>query len=165
MARLFVAVWPPAAVLDGLELLPRAPLAGARWTTRPQWHVTLRYFGVVDEKRALEAFGAVRAPAVTAVAGPGARRLGRNVLVLPVAGLEPLAAAVDDAMGDLGPTRDHPFTGHLTLARAGRGTLPRLDVPIDATWTVQEVALVDSHLHPAGAVYDTLSVCRLDGGG
>ena len=48
MARLFVAVWPSADVLDALERLPRPPLAGARWTTRRQWHVTVRYFGVVD---------------------------------------------------------------------------------------------------------------------
>ena len=45
--RLFVAVWPPDDVIDVLADLPRPEVAGVRWTTRGQWHVTLRFLGHV----------------------------------------------------------------------------------------------------------------------
>jgi 2'-5' RNA ligase len=45
--RLFVAVWPPNDVVDVLADLPRPDVAGVRWTTQGQWHVTLRFLGQV----------------------------------------------------------------------------------------------------------------------
>ena len=54
MPRMFIAAWPPSAVLDALDALPRRDVAGVRWTTREQWHVTLRYLGDVDPDRAAE---------------------------------------------------------------------------------------------------------------
>ncbi|MER3453020.1 MAG: RNA 2',3'-cyclic phosphodiesterase, partial [Acidimicrobiia bacterium] len=47
--RLFVAVWPPEEVLDVVAKLPRPGVVGLRWTSREQWHVTLRFFGSVPE--------------------------------------------------------------------------------------------------------------------
>jgi 2'-5' RNA ligase len=47
--RCFVAVWPPDDVLDDLAALPRPAATYARWSTRDQWHVTLRFFGELDE--------------------------------------------------------------------------------------------------------------------
>ena len=50
--RLFVAIAPPAAVLDDLDALA-APLRTGRqdlrWTSREAWHVTLAFLGQVDE--------------------------------------------------------------------------------------------------------------------
>src|ERR1700674_5370013 len=43
--RLFVAVWLPAPVLAQLDDLARPEMAGVRWTTIDQWHVTLRFLG------------------------------------------------------------------------------------------------------------------------
>jgi RNA 2',3'-cyclic 3'-phosphodiesterase len=161
VARLFVAVWPPADVLDRLDALPRLPLAGARWTTRPQWHVTLRFLGPVDVRVATAALDHLAAAPTTAVLGPRPRRLGKSVLMVPVAGLDDLAAAVADATDGLGEPGEHPYRGHLTLARARLGSVPALDVDVEATWPVEEVALVESHLHPAGARYDTVHTVAL----
>src|SRR2546423_1820455 len=115
MARLFVALWPPAEVLDAVEALPRLPLAGARWTTRPQWHVTLRFLGAADARVAAAALDNVVAARCTAVLGPRPTRLGRGVLMLPVAGVDELAVAVVQATGHVGvPPDPRPFRGHLT---------------------------------------------------
>ena len=161
MTRLFVAVWPPGDVVEMLERLPRYPLAGARWTTRPQWHVTLRYLGAADVGVATEALEGLEANRCTAVLGPRARPINPSVLVVSVGGLDDLAMAVERAMPGIGPPARYPYRGHLTLARAGNGALPRLDVDVVAQWQVDQVALVESHLHPAGATYDTLHVRSL----
>ena len=155
-ARLFVAVWPPPDVVALLEALPRYPLAGARWTTAKQWHVTLRFLGVVEVAAARAALGRLSAAPCTASLGPRARRLGPSVLVVPVAGLDAVAAGVDEVTHGLGRPPAHGFRGHLTLARAGSGALPRLDAEVSASWPVTSVALVASQLHPAGARYETL---------
>jgi RNA 2',3'-cyclic 3'-phosphodiesterase len=156
VARLFVAVWPPLDVVEQLAALPRYPLAGARWTTEKQWHVTLRFLGACDERAAVAALDRVDVAPCTAVLGPGPRRLGRDVLVVPVAGLDTLAAAVGAATDGLGAGDRFPYRGHLTLARAGKGSLPRLEAPVAASWVVDRVALVGSELHPAGARYTTV---------
>ncbi len=161
MTRLFVAAWPPAAVIEQLERLPRYPLAGARWSTRRQWHVTLHYLGRADVPAAVEALDRLEALRCTAVLGPRPQPINPTVLVVPVAGLDDLARAVERAMAGHGRPARHPYRGHLTLARAGNGALPRLDVDVTAAWPVDEVALVESHLHPSGATYETLHVRSL----
>src|SRR5579875_2788807 len=53
--RLFVAIAPPAEVLDELDavVLPlRAARGDLRWTGRDAWHVTLAFLGEVDEPAA-----------------------------------------------------------------------------------------------------------------
>src|SRR5487761_1233983 len=50
--RLFVALAPPAAVLDDLDgaCAPLRPLRDdLRWTNRPVWHITLAFLGEVTE--------------------------------------------------------------------------------------------------------------------
>jgi 2'-5' RNA ligase len=95
--------------------------------------------------------------------GPQPRRLGPAVLVLPVDGLESLAAAVQSATAGLVEPDPRPFTGHLTLARARRGA--RVHVPTwtcAATWAVTEVTLVQSHLHTRGSRYTEVAAVTLD---
>jgi RNA 2',3'-cyclic 3'-phosphodiesterase len=162
MPRLFVALWPPADVLDAVAALPRLPLAGARWTTRAQWHVTLRFLGSADVRVAAAALDNVVAAPCTAELGPRPARLGRGVLMLPVAGVDDLAAAVVQATAHVGVAPDiRRFRGHLTLAESRRGNAPRLDAELRASWPVTEVALVESHLHPAGARYDIVHTVPL----
>jgi 2'-5' RNA ligase len=82
--------------------------------------------------------------------------------VLPVSGLDRLAAAVGQVTAGLGPVEDRPFRGHLTLARArrrgGLHGLPAPDLggewPVD--WTVEEVAAFSSVLRPEGAEHRLL---------
>ena len=156
--RLFVAVWLPYEVVNTVAALDRPEVPGLRWTTQDQWHVTLRFLGRVDDalvEPLADALPSGPAPAVTL--GPTTRRLGRSILVAPVRGLDDLAAAVLAASSPLVPAEEaRPFHGHLTLARAGRGTsVPSslVGVPLAGAWTARRVSLVRSETRPDGARY------------
>ena len=173
--RLFVAVWPPPAVVEQLGAIERPAHPGIRWTTAGQWHVTLRFLGSVsdesveDLKTALVALGSLErsgTPASSAAwppwaeAGPALARLGSSILCLPVAGLDFLATEVNHLTADIGDAAhdDRPFRGHLTIARARRvKPLPSMPVPFSVGWAVEEVTLVASTLHSDGARYEVLS--------
>src|SRR6478735_2799993 len=120
MARLFVAVWPPPAVIQQLKALVRPELPNLRWTGPPQWHVTLRFMGSVDDvDAAVAAFDGIESAPVVATFGPKIGRFGDRVLHVSVDGLTELAAAVARATADIGePPDPRPFHGHLTLARS-----------------------------------------------
>lgn len=120
--RLFVAVRPPDDVLDAVAALARPAHPGVRWTTRDQWHVTLRFLGEVGESEPVAAaLAAAPLPAATAALGPRVTALGSGVVCLPVAGLDALAAAVSEATAGWGRPPEHRrFRGHLTLARVDR---------------------------------------------
>jgi 2'-5' RNA ligase len=105
----------------------------------------------------LESIGRNR-PA-TATAGPAVVPLGPTVLGLPVAGLDDLAADVGRATADIGaPVGKRPFRGHLTVARLKGGVRvpPSAWAALSASWNVDEVTLVASHLHPKGARYEVI---------
>ena len=169
--RLFVAVAVPGDVLDLIADLPRPAREGLRWTTRDQWHVTLRFLGTVDDPEAvvdaLEDAALGRCAPCEAVLGPRVEALSSRVLSVPVAGLDDVAAAVVEATAGLGrPPEDRPFRGHLTLARVSRGTARRLagsvvGRPISARFAVPDVRLVRSHLGPRGARYEDIHVRHL----
>lgn len=159
MARLFVAAWPPAEVVEELEDIERPPRDGVRWTTPDQWHVTLRFLGEVSPPVAMAALEELTASEATADVGPALGRFGRGYLALPVRGLHDLAAAVVSATSTVGdPPDNRSFRGHLTLARlrprANVGGLA--GVPFSARFRVTEVALVHSELHPDGSRYHPL---------
>ena len=169
MARLFVAVSPPEDVLEGVAALDRPEVPGLRWTHRSQWHVTLRFLGRVDDVAvAAEALAAVRAGPTVATLGPAVGRFGQRVLHVPVAGLDEVAAAVVAATAHVGePPEERPFAGHLTLARVtGRA---RVDLralagrPVEGSWVVEEVGLVESRLSPKGARYEIVERVPLRG--
>lgn len=148
--RLFVGVWPTEPVLDAIEALPRA--AGTRWTTRGQWHVTLRFVGEVDDpapwiSRVHEVASQFAPRTVTL--GPRTKMLGRENLVIPAAGLDDLGAACGN----------EKFTGHLTLSRHASRTLA--GAAIGAAWEVREIALIRSHLGKGPARYETLVLASL----
>jgi 2'-5' RNA ligase len=165
--RLFVAVWPSEEVLSMVAALPRPDVEGLRWTTRDQWHVTLRFFGSVELEEASAALGSVSAPATTAVVGPSTGRFGKRVLHVPVAGLDAVAEAVVWATERVGsPPQPRRFTGHLTLARArdrrrGVDLRPLVGTPIAGEWPVTEVCLVESHLSPKEANYEVVETVSL----
>jgi 2'-5' RNA ligase len=156
LTRLFVAVWPPPDVLDVVAAHPRAERPGVRWTTRDQWHVTLRFLGQADPTEAVKSVRRIQGACCEAVLGPRPHRLGRSALVLPVAGLAELAGEVERA------TEAREFPGHLTLARL-RGPTARgpTDLVVGARWTVASVTLVESRLHPKGARYEVLEEVAL----
>jgi len=159
MPRLFVAVWPPDDVLDLVAGLERREVAGLRWTTRDQWHVTLRFLGQVADVEAVKAaLSGLDAGAAAARLGPAVDRFGRRILHVPVAGLDGIATDVVRVTAALGtPPDDRPFRGHLTLARVGERSTVDLRAHagalVSATWAVSEVSLVESRLSSHGARY------------
>jgi RNA 2',3'-cyclic 3'-phosphodiesterase len=172
--RLFVGVRPPDDVLDLIAGLPRRAQVGLRWTTRDQWHVTLRFLGEVEDPtvvvEALERADPAVLVACEAVVGPVVETLSRQVVALPVAGLDGLAAAVVGATAGLGrPPDDRPFRGHVTLARLARstrGSARRLagevvGRPVSARFAVSDVRVVRSHLGRTGARYEDIYVRHL----
>jgi RNA 2',3'-cyclic 3'-phosphodiesterase len=170
--RLFVAVWAPESLNDALGRLARPPIPDLRWTAPDQHHVTLVFLGEVATPRAEPLAAALRewadgAEPATAAAGPATRRLGRGVLCVPVHGLDALAGGVRRAVcGFSAAGDDHPFFGHVTVARVGRrGRIPDgvVGVPVAADWAVGEVRLVASTLRPSRARYETLAPARLGG--
>jgi 2'-5' RNA ligase len=158
MVRLFVAVWAPAPVVERLRSLPRPDTPGVRWVPPSNWHVTVRFFGEAEPADAVASLAGTPLPSATAVLGPAVRRLGKSALVVPVAGLDDLAAVVGDATAGVGlPRGSRPFTGHLTLARLRRGANDDLTgTPIAAEFHVAEIVLVRSDLSRDGASYEVI---------
>jgi 2'-5' RNA ligase len=155
-SRLFVAVWPPPAFAERLASLPRPEQRGVRWTPPENWHVTLRFLGEADpEEVGTRLDGAALAP-TTATLGPVVQRLGRGLVVVPVTGLDQLAAAVAEVTSDIGqPIGDRGFRGHLTLARFRPSAhCPLAGTPVYAVASVDEVVLAQSRLSPTGATYE-----------
>jgi RNA 2',3'-cyclic 3'-phosphodiesterase len=162
--RLFVAAWPPDDLVERVAALDRPAVAGLRWTTPDQWHVTLRFLGQVPEEDAVVGAlaGLSSSPAVDASVGPQVDRFDQRVLQLPVAGLVTLAADVVRATAHLGqPPEDRPFSGHLTLARVAKSARvdlrPLTGSPLAAAWRVHELCLVESRLSSAGARYSVIA--------
>jgi 2'-5' RNA ligase len=170
---LFVAVWPPADVVELLAALPRPPIDGLRWTTPDQWHITLRFFGSVPEDSVESARAHCRRIDIestrTASMGPVTRRFEGRILHAPISGLDGVAAATVAATAAVGePPEPRPFAGHLTLARSrsrqGVDLRPLCGVPLAATWLVTELTLVASHLGAGptgGARYEIVETVAL----
>ncbi|MCU1483502.1 MAG: 2-5 ligase family protein [Actinomycetia bacterium] len=155
--RLFIALCPPPDVLDVLDGLARPEAAGVRWTTRDQWHVTLRFLGDVELAEGQVLLQSLAGfPGREVAIGPDTQRLGRAILVAPVTGADDLGAEL---------TPDREFIGHLTLARSRRKHIPDelLGQPVAASWTATSVSLVHSTLAPTGAVYEELGTVPLEG--
>lgn len=160
MARVFVAAWPPPPVLDALAALPRPDVEGVRWVPRGNLHVTLRFLGDADADEVVQRLRDSHLPAAAAETGPTVAMLGRRVVMVPVAGLDALAAAVVTATEDLGqPPRDRSFVGHVTLARCSDDRAGRrvCGTAAEVAFPVEEVAVVSSQTLPDGARYDIVA--------
>ncbi len=159
MARTFVAVWPPTAVIDELAALTVPD--GVRRTKPENMHVTLAFLGdVADPAAVVDALAGRRWDPVEVAVGPRLAWLGRGVLVVPVSGLDQWAAQVADALGQ---RRDRPFRGHLTVARTRSRRQPPVDVPVEHHFRARSVAVVVSELGPNGATYTTVATVPTPG--
>jgi 2'-5' RNA ligase len=125
MIRLFVALALPDEVADGLAML-QAGVPGARWSTRDQLHLTLRFIGEVDGRDAAaidDALIAIDAPRFElALKGVGEFG-GKNPHALWAGVRDPhpvkfLARKIETALQRIGlPAEERKFTPHVTLAR------------------------------------------------
>jgi 2'-5' RNA ligase len=163
MARLFVAVWPPPAIVETLQAIRRPVMDGVRWTTPDQWHVTMRFLGTMEIEPALVAFSALNGQAgAEASLGPGIRRLSGGAITVDVRGLDDLATAVRLASPPIGGDERRPFRGHLTLARVkGTTRSPRIEPMASGEWPVRSLTLVRSVLRPEGAQYEIVASAPL----
>jgi len=160
MTRLFVAIWPPDDVLDALADIERPKDQGVKWVPRENLHITLRFLGDADVDEVVTRLADVNLPAATAVVGPAFDLLGERSLISPVAGVDDLADVVRRALRGLGTERERPrFQGHITVARLARHARPTRSAgrPFEASFDVEEVALVASTVANTGAVYETVA--------
>jgi 2'-5' RNA ligase len=171
MTRAFVAIRPPATVLDAIEQrVAGLPIVGGRRTTRDQWHLTVQFLGdAADIDAVLAAFahrpidlgaGVIRLGGADAL---GNRRWAR-ILALRLydgdAWATDLAAQVESRLAPLGYARDageKAFVPHLTLSRFREPTdlRPLCSAigaePVGDAWSVDDVVLYESRLRPEGA--------------
>jgi 2'-5' RNA ligase len=171
--RLFVALLPPSGVLDEVEsaFAPYRDRPGLRWTRRETWHVTLAFYGEVDDGTAARLMprlerAAARHPARSlAFAGAGAfpRASAAQTLWTGIhADLQRLAdsclaAARREGIETGSHKRFHP---HLTVARSRtpldlRPVVDGLAAYEGTPWEAAEIHLVRSHLG-ADVRYETL---------
>jgi 2'-5' RNA ligase len=123
--RLFVALSLPDAVVDSLLAL-QGGVPGARWQTREQLHLTLRFIGEVDGLGMVaidDALSTISAPAfrlelkaVGSFGGKTPRDLWAGVK--PSDALSHLQRKIESALQRIGlPAEKRKYTPHVTLAR------------------------------------------------
>jgi RNA 2',3'-cyclic 3'-phosphodiesterase len=166
--RLFVALAIPVPVAQSIMLI-QGGVPGARWQTREQLHMTLRFIGEVGGRDAAmldDALAGIEAPAFD-LQLHGVGQFGnkqphslwaaarRNDL------LEHLARKVDTAIRRVGQPQDaHKFTPHVTLARLRHPELERVRIWLtdhalytSAEFTVGAFCLYSSKLTSDGSIY------------
>jgi 2'-5' RNA ligase len=180
LKRAFLAVVPPAEVLDAIDsLLERPKSSRFAWTRRDQWHVTMQFYGRVDDVDSLSTairVGTDRAhPARIAIRGGGTFPKPKRAQVFWL-GVENGDALIDIHAEVAAATRAFvslrdraAFEPHLTLARLKR-TVDMTDdvdalrnVPIGPAWELRELVLFESETRRDGAVYTEQDRFRLGG--
>jgi 2'-5' RNA ligase len=177
--RLFFSVNFPAAVCDELtslqtRLRARIKDDGVRWAKPAQFHLTIKFLGEVDYKRAGIIVDAATElvtnlePFEVALGGVGAFPSAErpSVLWIGVAQgrerLDSLAAAVNDKFAVLGFSREHKeLKPHITLARirsyagetAARRVLASGTEDSVSRFVVSQMSLMRSDPDPGGSIY------------
>ena len=148
-------------------------ISGARWQSDDQLHLTLRFIGEIDRRRAEDvhaALGAVRQPPFEIrLSGAGffGQRGKPDAVWAGVAPPEPLAALhrkIDQALvrAGLEPER-RAYLPHITLARLNRGSGPiggflqQAGALASPPFPVDRFALFESDLTAERAVYSMLA--------
>lgn len=175
--RCFVGVWIGPALRRELVALAtgwqeRPDLAGLRWSAPETWHVTLAFLGHTDPaslptlEARLARVAADHAPMRVPAGGLGGFPSAARARVAWYGIGDPsgrLAALAGDVARASGVEAD-PFTGHVTLGRAGRQRLDlqewvREETPA-RTLAIGSFELVRSH--PGGqARYESISTFTL----
>ncbi len=175
--RVFVAVPLDPDLRDvagGLRRRLNSAAAALRWVPPGNLHLTLKFLGEIAEGRVDSVTDAVREvarrtrPFAITLAGLGAFPSTRRPQVVWVAveegadDLVALARDLDAALYRLKfPRERRPFRAHLTVARAkhaGRvpdlsGSVSGLGMVAVGTQAVDTLVVMESQLHPAGAIY------------
>jgi len=168
MMRLFVAIALPDSVADGLLML-QGGIPAARWSTREQLHLTLRFIGEVDGRDAAaidDALAAIRSPRFSLEQKGVGEFGGRNPRALwagvrdegPVAHLQ---RKIESAVQRAGiAAEERKFSPHITLARLRGAPRDRIVTFLSAhalyasgPFEVNAFILYSSTLTPNGSLY------------
>ena len=157
-----------------LRLRLAAPKDGLRWSDPEQWHITLRFFGDVDERAIPQLMDAVRrlrtSPLQLRIQELGTFAV-KGILFAAVENspeLADLQAQVESTAGLCGFVPEtRPFHPHITLARSrsrsGLTTLRKMTSPEmpsfgpKVSWNANGLWLYESDLQAGGARYRTLA--------
>ena len=182
LIRCFVAIEIPASI-QGLLKSVQTHLQsqihkGTSWTKPGNFHLTLKFLGDVrpeainDISEAIQGVTDTHPSFSIAFGGIGAfPNLARpRVIWMGIkqgaSTVSRLAKAVNRELTHLGFSTDPRFHPHLTLARLRTATnleplkhIPRkYDTIVGGSMRVNEITLIQSQLHPNGAIYTPLSV-------
>src|SRR5689334_19205732 len=166
--RLFVALPIPDMIAQELMLL-HGGVPGARWQSREQLHMTLRFIGEVDgrDARAIDdALAGIDAPAFH-LQFHGVGQFGNKqphtlwAAARPNDLLDHLARKVDTAIRRVGQPQDaRKFTQHVTLARLRNPELEKVRewlvghaLSTSAEFAVKAFCLYSSKLTSDGSIY------------
>lgn len=173
--RLFIAVDPGEACRQRIAAVVgavRATTSGVRWVRESQLHVTLAFFGEMDDLRVEDVGRRIRdavsrhASFTALVAGAGVfpdwRRARVVWLGLGEGPLTMLGEDIHKACEDAGFPQDHAFRAHLTIGRMPRPLRPAERDALKAAlsslsashpFEVERVMLMRSELAPSGSRY------------
>ena len=174
--RLFVALSIPDTIAQSLLLL-QGGVPGARWLTREQMHLTLRFIGEVDgrDMAALkDSLAGIDAPAFE-LQMHGVGQFGNRqphslwAAVRPSPELEHLQRKVDAAIRRVGQPQDaHKFMPHVTLARLRHPDMDKLRewlthhaLYTSSAFAVEGFHLYSSRLTSDGSIYRVEEDCPL----
>lgn len=169
MIRLFVALSLPAVVRQRLSLLCSG-LSGARWQRPDQFHMTLRFIGEVDGRRARDIADALDQviidPFDLTIAELGVFGDKRRPQVLwagirPQPELDRLQGKIEMALQRVGlPPERRKFQPHVTLARLRDANAERIAAFLGRQgafalppFQVEGFTLFSSFLSQSGAIY------------
>lgn len=186
--RSFLAIKLPPTIAKGIERVQydlKQSHGDVRWVEPSRIHLTLKFFGNIDEGACDEIMDAVGRAASEvksfslAVKGLGAFPSVRNprVIWLGVEDgggvLKPLQGAVEERLQEIGyPREEREFKPHLTLGRvrSGKGKTGLLNRMEDLFHTdlgefrVGRLVLFKSDLRPTGPIHTELRALKLGGG-
>ena len=185
LIRSFLAIELPTTVqakIGKVEEDAKSTSADVRWVSPGKIHLTLKFFGNIEESKVDPIAAAIQGPIGAAkpfqlsVRGTGAFPNLKNprVVWIGLVDLEGRLAAlqkeVESSLGKIGfEPEDRPFRPHLTLGRVktsrGRDELIRIVEKYReeeiGTFQVEKIVLFKSDLTPAGPIYASLKEVRL----
>ena len=187
MIRCFLAIELPKLILRKIEEVQgdfRSTHADVRWVSPEKIHLTLKFFGNIEESRIDPIFNSIEEPVQNTlpfslkVRGVGAFPHLKNPRVIWVGlvdGLEALASLQKETEAQLEkigfPPENRPFHPHLTLGRmkSSRGKeelVGRIERHKEEEFgdiQVERVVLFRSDLRPSGPIYTALREMKLGG--
>lgn len=186
--RLFIALNLPPSVRDNVKntqtaLRRQIGSDAIKWATPENLHLTLHFFGDVDEKNRssieenMRAGCAATAPFSLSISQaaclPNKRRPRVLYLALggEIAALRQLQSRVSLAVSQLGSQQETKvFTPHLTLGRIKNfdgieiqkiaRAVEKFSIE-EVLWPVREIELMHSELTPRGPIYTSLALVKL----